>query len=503
LREAKGNGLLPRVNHALAKHPASQPLIVDFDGTLLLRNSTEVYLDSVWPRPLAAFLLAFLDVIKPWRLLPGDNKSWIYSDWIRVVAVTLLLPWSALLWRCRAANAARLYANKRLLLQLALQPAEKASVATFGFRFIVAPLLRAIAPEMKLAVAAPFLSGFKLRRSGKEPVLRRAIGDRGLSESLVITDSQDDADLAAVTAGLIIIECPADAHQRALQDCYIPFYYLHKIKRPKEQHILRKILYQDLVILWISYAFDSASPLLVAAGLTFLQLSFWIIYEIGYWENDVIGSLFEDRPLIREGFAKFKDRFNPDIAWSLALVIGLLGAAVLNLSAATRITAAGLHTPLNVLAIWAVWIAYLCGVRFIYWTYNRVDPISRVYMYPLLQLTKSLGFVVLLPISQIGPALCATLVLTRWIPYIFYRYGRYGFEEMPQALFQLAIFNFLLIVVAFATAGVSSFRQPGSWFVEVWFIFHARKQLSSLIRSFSWLPMRRPTDRAAEKQLAS
>jgi hypothetical protein len=80
---------------------------------------------------------------------------------------------------------------------------------------------------------------------------------------------------------------------------------------PQEQHVLRKILYLDLMVLWINFAVQSVSPLLVATGLTFLQLSFWIVYEIGYWENDVIGSLYEDRPVIREGFAKFKDRFGP------------------------------------------------------------------------------------------------------------------------------------------------------------------------------------------------
>jgi hypothetical protein len=117
------------LDSALVLHPKTRPIIVDFDGTLLLRNSTEAYLDAACPRQIAAFLLAFLDMTKPWRLLPGANRTWIYSDWIRMMTVTVLLPWSPLLWRRRAPSVARLHVNASLLDRLAPWPAESVSVA--------------------------------------------------------------------------------------------------------------------------------------------------------------------------------------------------------------------------------------------------------------------------------------------------------------------------------------------------------------------------------------
>jgi len=489
---------LKKLDHALSGHLKSQPIILDFDGTILLRNSTEAYLDTAWPRPVAAILLALLDLLKPWRLFPGAKRAFIYCDWIRVITVTLILPWTAVLWHRQAARVARTYANTPLLDRLTAWPPESISVATFGFRFIVAPLLASIAPKMKLAVAGSLLGGFALRRSGKAPALLTAIGAGIMSKSLVITDSMDDADLASVSAGMVVLNCPAGTHRRAFQECYIPFQYLHAAKRPGENHLLRQILYQDLLVLLISYAVHSPSPFLASAALLLFQVSYWIIYEIGYWENDIIGFRFEDRPVIRAGFFRFKDRFNPKSAWGLALVFGLGGALLLNLAGAAHVADAGRSPSLTLILIWGIWTGYLFAVRSIYWIYNRFDPVSRVYVYPALQITKNLGFVVLLPISLIGAALCATLVLTRWILYILYRYGGNRWDA-PGAVFQLSIFNFLLVVMAIANAGTTTFLQPEFWFVEASVILHARNQLSSLFRSASWLPARRRNDRDAEE----
>jgi hypothetical protein len=485
----ESEGAVINLDSALARHPKSRPIIVDFDGTILLRNSTEAYLDAAWPRQVAALLLAFLDLIKPWRLFPGGDRSWIYSDWTRVMALTVLLPWSLPLWQFRAPSVARRYVNTSLLKRLAPWPAGSVSVATFGFRLVVAPLLRTISPDMHLAVAGSFLSGFRLRRLGKAQALQRAIGADALSASLVITDSNDDADLVPVTAELVMIDCPPEAHRRALQDCYVPFQYMNSAKRPGENHFFRQILYRDLLILSISYALHSTYPLLVCIGLLLLQLSYWIIYEIGYWENDCIGSLYEDKPVIRAGFAKFKDRFNPAWAWGLALLIGLAGAVPLELAAATHIAHEGLPSLFSLLIIWSIWILYLCGVRLIFYVYNRIDVVTRVFLYPALQITKHFGFVVLLPISFIGAALCTTQVLVRWIPYIVYRYGGTRWM-MPQALVNLTIFNLLITMLSLAIARMTVFHQPEIWFIEIWFLVHARKQIMALVHDFVWLPRR-------------
>lgn len=89
--------------------------LVDFDETLWLRSSTEVYLASLRPRLLAFLVLTALDVLRPWRWLPGDRRTFLYRDWIRVSVTSLLLPWSLLLWRRQAKGLGRRWQNGPLV----------------------------------------------------------------------------------------------------------------------------------------------------------------------------------------------------------------------------------------------------------------------------------------------------------------------------------------------------------------------------------------------------
>src|SRR6516162_5646045 len=69
------------------------PILVDFDETLYLRNSTENFIDCARPGLLALLLLRVLGVLKPWRLTGGNNTQ----DTWRVCVVSIFLPWT--FWR--------------------------------------------------------------------------------------------------------------------------------------------------------------------------------------------------------------------------------------------------------------------------------------------------------------------------------------------------------------------------------------------------------------------
>ena len=43
------------------------PVLLDFDETLYLRNSTEDFIDCARPAVLALLVLRLLDFIRPWR----------------------------------------------------------------------------------------------------------------------------------------------------------------------------------------------------------------------------------------------------------------------------------------------------------------------------------------------------------------------------------------------------------------------------------------------------
>jgi hypothetical protein len=66
------------------------PLLVDFDETLYLRNSTEDFIDCARPGLLALLLLRVLDVLRPWRLTGGINTR---DNW-RVWAILTFFPWT-------------------------------------------------------------------------------------------------------------------------------------------------------------------------------------------------------------------------------------------------------------------------------------------------------------------------------------------------------------------------------------------------------------------------
>ena len=113
-------------------------MILDFDHTLLLSNSTEEYLESLRPRWLAALLLTALDFVQPWRVLGGVNTAFVYADHVRVVLATLLFPWAALAWRARALHTARRLMNHDLFAAIEERPFV---VASYGYGFLLRPLL--------------------------------------------------------------------------------------------------------------------------------------------------------------------------------------------------------------------------------------------------------------------------------------------------------------------------------------------------------------------------
>lgn len=176
---------------ALAEHPPTELVIVDFDETLWLRNCTEEFLNSVRPRFLAASVLQLLGILKPWRLF-GRGSSNHYRDWVRVLAVLAVAPWSLWLWRRKAAELGPGYVNRPLLDAIQRTEGPTFIVVSLGFREVLDPLLGAIDPRLVLRESCSFRSGARLRKEGKAVALKRHVGAEALRRALVITDSEAD-----------------------------------------------------------------------------------------------------------------------------------------------------------------------------------------------------------------------------------------------------------------------------------------------------------------------
>ena len=93
-------------------------VLLDFDHTLFLDNSTDRYIDALRPRLLAFLVVAASDWLVralAWFGLCSFNNQ---RDFMRIAVCTLLMPWNLLRWRAVAEKLAREKMNLPLLESL-------------------------------------------------------------------------------------------------------------------------------------------------------------------------------------------------------------------------------------------------------------------------------------------------------------------------------------------------------------------------------------------------
>jgi len=466
----------------------SAPLVLDFDETYWLRNSTEAFLDSVRPAWPAALLLAALDRLKPWRLLPGPDKDHVWRDWLRVLTIVVLFPWSLRRWRTQAAELGPKYRNPALAALVARTPAGGAWIVTNGFRPIVAPLLAALpAAERPHLLAAPLSTGFAWRRRGKTAVVEAALGADRLAAATVVTDNDEDGDLLAAVATPLHRKWRDARFEPAHRAAYLPFYYMERIKRPGEQHLRRVVLTDELILLLVVYLWASPS-LATAAAIVVLHASFWVIYEILYVENDRVAAEREADPKLSEAYHASPHRFSEPLAWLTGLGLGFVGVVLLQLAPAS--------TGPGLLAGCALWAGFLSALRALARVYNHVDKTTRVPLYLVLQAAKLGGLALLLPLPEAALVLLAAHLAAAWLPYLAYRAAALRVEAawtLPAHLYRF--------VFALALAGLFSLAAgAGTEFAALaqlatglaFFAVKARRELVAFATNARWLRRRDP-----------
>lgn len=464
------------VRDALRTKASNAPLIVDFDETLWLRNSTEEYLRSLRPRALAYLLLLALDILRPWRLIGGRERQHVYRDWIRVLVCTVLLPWSLALWRRQAPRLAERWTNRELVADLARAGETRLLVATLGTDAIVRPLLRHVAPGAQLYAAGTLWSGHRIRSIGKAAYIRERYGAQALQDSVVITDSEADADLLAACAHPVLVQWPQAQYRPALSDAYIPFLYTQRGKRPGERYMLYGVLLEDVVLLGLAFAWLMPSPLAGFAALLCLHLAFWTVYELGYVDNDMEATRHEAAPQIWSGAATYAARVKPGPAWLACAAFTAVGASLLVGFNAPSLTLARLSADTFTLwlLVFALWMTYVAASQVVYRLYNRLDVQSRGYFYVVLQIFRTLGYALLIKLNLIGALILLSLVLARWIKYLVYRdIGRKMVEDQR-----------MLMLIFFAVLSIAGFAVEGTAFLQwqalaglVWLSIYAHRRL--------------------------
>jgi hypothetical protein len=445
----------------LAKH--NGPVLLDFDETIYLRNSTEDFIDSARPALLALLLMRLLDFIKPWRWTGGEATRDVW----RVRCIMTLFPWTMAHWNKRVRVLAANSGNTPLINALqkrALTPnCPPAIITTLGFDSVVAPLAAELGLS-RLRIVAARTSTFSDRREGKLRMVVNAIGNEAVRHALVLTDSKQDEPLLNACAVPLRTEWPQAQFRPALSGQYLPGQYLTAVKRPGERYIARGILQEDFA-LWILTSIGLATqPFSHVFGLLFLLLSFWAIYECGYVDNDRVAARYEDDPKLSGAFKEAPVATPRVTPWIWALASGAFGVFLLR------------GTGSHALTGFAIWIAVLAVTYGTFALYNRFDKTTRIWWYSGLQLARSAAFVALVPIHPIGAMAIGAHVLAKWVPYYIYRAGGKRWPDQSHFLTRLLFFVLLSALVGFAS-GFSILWNWTTLALLAWNVFRARHEL--------------------------
>ncbi len=387
-------------------------VVLDFDQTLFLDNSTERFLDSLRPRALAFVIVACTDwliQLLGWLGVVHYNHQ---RDFMRVFVCTVLMPWNHFLWPRAAQRLANASMNRALLDTL--PSGRPVIVLSYGFRHIIAPILKAAGLKEVTLICSNALPPFKnLRTSGKLKALEARVPVTEWNTLLFITDSEDDAEVIAACPNSHVMKwCPRP--EPAFTGLYLPLRYTVEGKYPGCRYFTTQIVLEDLALLLLAYAFSWS----YAAALVLLFLSLYTIYEIGYYENDRVAIKYETTPVVSES-AKTFSGFSKTRAWLWALVFTVGGIVCAWPDYIRHPYRQGIPFLFDL----ACWFAVLGGLYLVFFCFNRLAPAKRLALFPVLHLFKTFSFVIFVPLTIAGVLLLLAQVISISTNYFIYRRG--------------------------------------------------------------------------------
>ncbi|MGD1921905.1 MAG: hypothetical protein ACFCAD_25250 [Pleurocapsa sp.] len=257
---------------------------------------------------------------------------------------------------------------------------------------------------------------------------------------------------------------------------------------------MNNIVGEDFIIILLSFAFSSFHFLSNAAGLFFLQMAFWCIYELGYIENDVIGEKFEDKAILSYNYKSYEISFGFWQPWLWSLILSVLGIVFLSQGRISE------NAYLSLLAsqhsdnlLWfskelLYWMAFLIILRFIFRTYNYINKQSRIWLYLVLQTCRYCGFLVIVSTNTVGLMFLLSSVLTRSIQYILYRYlgGKNSSWPMdfPRYFFCLLIYIVLVGILAANDRNLALLLNPQVLLISAFCLLRGSKHFYKVFSQF-------------------
>ncbi len=442
-------------------------LILDFDHTLFLSNSTEEYLNSAKPRTLCVLVLTLLDWLKVWNLFPGEDKRVVYRDAIRVIVVSICFPWSYLLYKNRIAALLKEHLNSEILELVTSRKWDKVIIASNGFDFIIKPLLAQINIQVSHVLSSQMLpTKDGIRAIGKRAYLKQILTVQELEQSVFISDNPEDQDVQGIVNQFVFYENSQAQRFRAGQDVYIPFVYTHQSKRGNKNHLLNVIIVNDYSIILLAYVLFNAFNIQLIFALLFLILSFWCIYEVGYFENDIHELKYESKHKnieLIEYIERVQDFPLERNAWLWAVSFSFLGLLLLP----ENIGSSPLLSDNHLLVKFVFWMIWLVATRLLFRVYNYSAFNYRVIFHPILQLCRLAGPSLFLPINPYGAFLIIAQAINRWFAYLMYRTGGDA-KVAPKGLVRHLVFVMLVSALAVVNQDIKMLTSSQFLVILVW-----------------------------------
>ncbi len=465
---------------------ADQRVFVDFDHTLLLSNSTELFVGSARPRFVFALMMKLIGLLRPWKLA-GQIGAQRWRDVVRVTLVMMLSPGIRARFERSAPDIFQAQLNPALDYILARVPQHQIVIVSFGFDFVLRAMLKGSRYETCALVAPNLNSMARARKDGKVRLLDAAGFQIDAARDIVITDSaRDDADILSAAQHPFVIEWPGNSISGAFSGQYLPFVYTAHVKR-SPGFLIKQVFLEELpiVLLAFGFAMGSGIDLQRLIALTLLFLAAFIIYEIGYAENDRVGAATEAKPKLGKNYAQYADyRMEPD-AWIWA---GLVSALAIGVMGADNQARAAPHAGLVdvtpdlwlSLVLLAAWTGVLGLLRGAFWVFNQVSLQWRVFAYLPLHLIKYLAPLILFNISVAGLMLVAAQIVRTWSMYAVRRAG--GDETFLPSQFIRLCFFVLLLPILFVARGTPP--NPQDWPILLMLAFCILRAMPESARKF-------------------
>ena len=451
-------------------------IFVDFDYTLFWSNSTEAFLNSGRPGFVTALVLRILSVLAPWSLASKDQGSFLWRDGIRIWAIILIVPWTLLLFRRKAPALFERFQNPQLVGLIDKLDLKRVVIVTNGYVPFVRMILRGSSLAGVQLVGSSLWQPTRVRRDGKLVTLSEVGLVPVREKDVVITDSIDDADLLAAVDHAYLVAPDGMENHSDLAGVYVPFFYSARVKRSPEFVVKQMFLEEMPIILLATVFFQPFSVSLWIAAILFF-VGFLAAYEIGYAENDRIGYLNETRPKLAEDYEKFKDVELEPAAWIWVVGLSIGGVWMLGKdTSGTVLSRLGIDLGGGAWAeqatLVALWIAIILAGRVLFFLYNHMPMVWRVFGYILLHFGKYFSLVVIFPSQPAGYALLCAQIVRTWSLYAIRRSGG-DMELVASQSIRLAYFILFLIAFELATPDVSALRDWHTWLIMLFCIVRA------------------------------